>query len=140
MNSKQQNVTAQIEVRFRDLDAMGHVNNAVYFTYMEVARSRFFLSLTDPGDPLQLPVIMAEANCTYMAPARFEDIIRVTVTVTRVGNKSFELFYTMSNQDNKPIASGRTVMVAYDYSSRRTIRIPDQLRRSLETYNDLQLS
>ena len=137
MNSHAQKITAEIEVRFRDLDAMGHVNNAVYFTYMEIARTRFFMTLTNLGDPLQLPVIIVEASCTYMAQARFDDTIQVTVNVTRIGDKSFDLRYEMSNQENRSIASGRTIMVAYDYENRRAIRIPENMRKSLEIYSAL---
>jgi acyl-CoA thioester hydrolase len=137
MNSKTQKIIAEIEVRFRDLDAMGHVNNAVYFTYMEIARTRFFLSFTNLGDPLQLPVIIVEASCTYMAPARYDDNIQVTVNVTRIGDKSFDLSYGMSNQENRSIASGRTVIVAYDYEDRRAIRIPENMRKSLNIYGAL---
>ena len=137
MNSQAQKITVEIEVRFRDLDAMGHVNNAVYFTYMEIARTRFFLGLTNLADPLQLPVIIAEASCTYMSPARYNDFLQVAVNVTRIDGKSFELRYEMSNQENRSIANGRTVMVAYDYKVRRPIRIPENLRKSLESYSTL---
>ena len=95
------------------------------------------MSITNLGDPLQLPVIIVEAGCTYMAQASFDDTIQVTVNVTRISDKSFDLHYEKSNQENRSIASGRTVMVAYDYENRRAIRIPENMRKSLEIYSAL---
>src|SRR5437870_3567815 len=60
-----------IEVSFRDLDAMGHVNNAVYLSYMETARIKFLVDLLAVTSLHDLPVIMAEATCTFKAPAFF---------------------------------------------------------------------
>jgi acyl-CoA thioester hydrolase len=95
---------------------------------MEIARTRFFMSITNLGDPLQLPVIIVETSCTYMAQASFDDHIQVTVNVTRIGDKSFDLRYEMSNQENRSIASGRSVKVAYDFEDRIAIRIPEEMR------------
>ena len=137
MNYHSQILMTEIKVRFRDLDAMGHVNNAVYFTYMEIARSHFLIGLLNLTNPLKLPVIIADASCTFKASARFGDTIRVTVTVTRIGNKSFELSYEMSNQESQSIASGRTVMVTYDYINHLAMMIPEKMRKSLELYHAL---
>jgi acyl-CoA thioesterase FadM len=101
---------------------------------VEIARTRLFLNL---GDPLHLPVIIGEASCTYMAKASFDDKFQVTVNLTRIGDKGFDLSYEMSNQENQSIAGGRTVMVAYDNDDHSAIRIPKDMRKSLEIYSAL---
>src|SRR5215475_15512356 len=63
--------TITVEVSFRDLDALGHVNNAVYLTYMETARIKYLVDLLDLKALGELPVILAEASCTYKSPAFF---------------------------------------------------------------------
>ena len=121
-----------IDVIFRDLDAMGHVNNAVYFTYMETARTNFFaqrLALTDPG---VFPVIVARATCTYLSPLLMGETVRVRMGVSRIGRRSFEMAYLMSADDGRHVARAETAMVTYDYQLQQAIPIPESLRSILE--------
>src|SRR5687767_1853285 len=82
-----------IEVSFRDLDAMGHVNNAVYLSYMETARIKFLVDLLAVTSLHDLPVIMAEATCTFKSPAFFGEQLTVGVGISRFGSKSFDMTY-----------------------------------------------
>ncbi|UCG23848.1 MAG: acyl-CoA thioesterase [Chloroflexota bacterium] len=116
-----------IRVIFRDLDAMGHVNNAVYFTYMETARTTFFvdgLRLAAPGD---LPVTVAEATCTYHSALTMGEQVLVQMGVGRIGQRSFDLEYRMKAGNGRLVASAKTTMVTYDYSSGRAILVPANL-------------
>lgn len=135
INSPSPNFATEIEVIFRDLDAMGHVNNAVYFTYMETTRTRFFSQIMNLDEPLQLPIIIAEASCTFNSAAKFRDLLQVEMSVAKIGVKSFELHYKLSTRDNPVIATGRTVMVAYDYERNCPIEIPQNLRTLLTAYH-----
>lgn len=117
-----------VNVIFRDVDAMGHVNNAVYFTYMETARTQFFMDRLQLGNLAALPVIVARAECTYKTAAYFNEQLHVDLGVGRIGRKSFDLVYRMTTAaDGRPVAFGKTVMVAYDYGKDETIPIPDRL-------------
>ena len=122
---------SRIKVIFRDLDAMGHVNNAVYFTYMETARTSFFAERFRLAEPTRLPVIVAEATCTYLAPLYMGDLLTVHMGVSRIGQRSFDFAYLMTCDDGRTIARGRTSMVTYDYEQARVIPIPDSLRTML---------
>lgn len=123
-----------IEVIFRDLDAMGHVNNAVYFTYLETARTRFFFQGLGISSPGQLPVILAEASCSYRSAAHFGEKLVVGLGVSRIGSKSFELAYRITAEDGRLVAECTTVMVAYDYENESTIPIPANLNKLLQSY------
>src|SRR5215467_1838882 len=78
--------------RFRDCDAMGHVNHAVYFTYLEQCRLTFWRELTGGPSP-HTRVIIAHAECDYVAPAHFGDEVEIRVRVGAIGRSSFTLEY-----------------------------------------------
>jgi len=117
-----------IEVAFRDLDALGHVNNAIYLSYMETARIKFLVDLLTVTSLHDLPVIMAEATCTYKAPAFFGEQLTVGVGVSRFGSKSFDMTYRIDAGDGRLIALGKTVQVMYDYAAARTLVVPEDFR------------
>src|SRR5438270_9782997 len=107
----------RLRVRFRDCDAMGHVNHAVYFTYLEECRLMFWRELTGAPSP-RTRVIVARAECDYRAPAHFGDELEVRLRVAAIGRSSFTLTYDVAKAgSDQPIASGRTVMVSYDYAA-----------------------
>jgi acyl-CoA thioester hydrolase len=119
------------EVRFRDLDSFGHVNNAVYATYLESARIAYCLTLT--GEPLeQLGMILAEQTISYRAPAYFGDRLAIGVRVSSIGTKSLAMEYTIARVgDETVVAIGRSVMVAYDYTSGQSIPVPESFRAAV---------
>ena len=123
-----------IEVSFRDLDAMGHVNNAVYFSYMETARIKFLVDLLAVTSLHDLPVIMAEATCTFKAPAFFGEQLIVGVGVARFGSKSFDMTYRVIAGDSRLIALAKTVQVMYDYAGARTIAVPDSFKARVRAF------
>jgi acyl-CoA thioester hydrolase len=118
-----------LTVRFRDLDSLGHVNNAVYATYLESARIDFYQHLT--GLPLeQLNIILAELTISYKAPAFFNDSLAIGVRIGSFGTKSFTMEYAIARaSDEALIASGRSVLVTYDYKAGKTMPVPEDLRR-----------
>ena len=117
-----------IEVAFRDLDAMGHVNNAVYLSYMETARIKFLVELLAVTSLHDLPVIMAEATCTFKAPAFLGEQLIVGGGVSRFGSKSFDMIYRIDAGDSRLIALGKTVQVMYDYAAARTLVVPEDFK------------
>jgi len=121
----------RLPVRFRDCDAMGHVNHAVYFTYLEQCRLTFWRELTGSASP-QTRVIIARAECDYRAPAHFGDELEVRVRVGAIGRSSFTLEYEIVQADSSLVAIGKTVMVAYDYSSARPMPLPEETRALLQ--------
>jgi acyl-CoA thioester hydrolase len=129
-----------IEVRYGDLDPQGHLNNAKYFTYIEQARIAYVkeLGLWQGGSFLKIGMILAEARMTFKAPILWGQPIRVGVCVDRLGNKSFDVRYSIQDSHTEiEHASGSTIQVAYDYQSARTIPIPDEWRQILTSFENL---
>ncbi len=116
-----------IDVRFADTDAMGHVNNAVYLTYCEMARIRYWTDVTGepiaPGHEGAESLILAEARITYRAPVFHGERVTVETRATRLGRSSFVLEHRLTAQlsDASPrlVATSESVMVRYDYASER---------------------
>lgn len=132
-----------IEVRYADIDAQGHVNNVVYFTYMEQARARYLerLGLWDGKDFQAIGIILAEASCTYRAPIRYRQSVEVGVRTTRLGQRSFDLEYVVRDSESgRVMATGRTVGVAYDYRRGETVVIPPAWRQTIEAFEGLPSS
>ena len=121
----------RLSVRFRDCDAMGHVNHAVYFTYFEQCRLTFWREATGAPSP-HTRLIIARAECDYRAPAHFGDELDVTLHIGRIGGSSFTLEYEITRAGgDQIIATGRTVMVSYDYAAGQSIPLPDAARSLL---------
>jgi len=126
-----------LTVRFRDCDAMGHVNHAVYFTYFEQCRLTLWREATGAAAP-HARVIVARAECDYEAPARFGDELEVRVRVGAVGRSSFGLEYEIVDaRAGHRVAAGKTVMVAYDAAAGRPMPLPPETRALLERLSQL---
>ena len=105
-------------VRFRDLDALGHVNNAVFLSYMESARFAWFVSV-GAGDAPYERLILARAE------------VEVGVRPSRLGTKSFELEYEV-RADGRLAAEGKSVLVGFDYERGASMEIPAEWREFLQ--------
>jgi acyl-CoA thioester hydrolase len=116
-------------VRFRDVDAMGHVNNAVYLTYLEEARAAWMLQL-GLATGHEFPIIIARAEIDFRSPARFGEQIEVGVRAGRFGTKSFDLEYEL-RATGRVLAQAKTTCVAYDYERGETVAVPDDWREAL---------
>jgi acyl-CoA thioester hydrolase len=130
-----------IEVRYGDLDPQGHLNNAKYFTYTEQARIAYVkhLGLWNGGSFLNIGFILADARMTFKAPVQWGQPIQVGVRVTRLGNKSFDVIYSIQDSLTElEHARGSTVQVAYDYHTAQTIPIPEEWRQILARFEKLE--
>jgi acyl-CoA thioester hydrolase len=131
----------QLNARFRDCDLFGHVNNAVYFTYMEEARWAYWRALTGDFSHDRLPgLILARAECDYIRPVRAGEHIDIWIGTTKIGRTSVSLDCEMLDARGEMVAKGRVVMVAYDYSSAKSIPVPDWARMRIEEYEGRHLS
>ena len=117
-------------VRFRDLDPMGHVNNAVFLTYIESARAAFLQHLGAVQTLEDLAIIVARIEIDFRAPVRFGDEVEVSVRVSRFGEKSFDLENQLRVGETV-VAEAKTVLVTYDYAKRAPVEIPDEWREKL---------
>lgn len=125
--------SCSIPVRYADLDAQGHVNNATYFTYMEQARLEYLVAadLWTPGqDFLSVGTIVAEATCTYRRPILLGQTVEVAVRTARIGTKSAIMEYRLTVAGEE-VATGRTVQVAYDYRAGASVPVPADWREKV---------
>ena len=120
----------EIEVRFADLDAYGHVNNAIFFTYMETARIKLlgekFVAWQNQG----LLFLVVRAECDYRQPITFSDRLFVAIEVERIGRSSFDLKYLLHNGAGRRFAAARTVMVCFDATAGTTVPVPEEFRQA----------
>jgi len=114
-------------VRFSDLDGMGHVNNAVYSTYLEQARLAWFG--TDNEMPLT-DVILARTEIDFRSPLQYGETVEIGVRPSRLGTKSFELEHEL-RVDGRVVAEAKCVLVGYDYEHAQSAPIPERWRRRL---------
>jgi len=125
----------RLEVRFRDCDPMGHVNNAVYLTYLEQTRFTHWRSLWgfgNPQTPSELPgVILARVECDYKRPARYGDVLEIRLSVAEIGRSSFRYEYEIVDEQGRTVLLAKTVQVMYDYATEKPVPIPDKIRRLL---------
>ena len=129
----------RIEVRFRDCDPLGHVNNAAYLTYLEQARLFYWRSLWGFGlegnerERRSRPgVIMARAEIDYRLPAHYGQTLEVRIELAAIGKTSFTYDYEIVDEEERVIASARTVQVMYDYEAARPVPIPDEIRQKMQ--------
>jgi acyl-CoA thioester hydrolase len=120
-----------LQVRFRDIDAFGHVNNAVFFSYVELARIRYLLDVLQPDRPFdELPLILARVELDFRSPIAFGEEVVVETRLARVGRSSFEMVHRMTaGPEGRLVGDVQTVLVTYDYASARPIPVPDEWRR-----------
>jgi acyl-CoA thioester hydrolase len=119
-----------LETRYSDYDLRGHVNNAVYLTYFEMARHHAWVALTSSTDDFSF--IMFEAQVRYVSQAKWGDALAVEITVTEMRTKSWVWAYRIVDaRDERLVAEGRTVQVMFDYDTQRTMAIPDDIRAAL---------
>jgi acyl-CoA thioester hydrolase len=117
-------------VRFRDLDAMGHVNNAVFLTYIESARVAFLQQLGAATTLEDMSIIVARIEIDFRAPVGFGEEVEIAVRASRFGGKSFDLDYEL-RVGGKVVAEAKSVLVGYDYGKGETVELPDEWREKL---------
>ncbi len=124
-----------VQVRFRDMDAMGHVNNAVYLTYLEMARVGYYNHLFGLSKPEDFPFILARVEIDFRSPLVLGEGLLVGIRVSRVGNKSFHFEYELREEKSgRLVAEARSVQVMYDYKTGQTMPVPPEFRRTLEAF------
>lgn len=123
--------SCEIQVRFGDLDAYGHVNNAVFFTYLETARTRLFLEPFLALGKRQLLLLVVRAECDYLKPIELADRVVIDLDFPKIGRSSFDVAYTVHNGDGTVFARARTVMVCYDARHATPVAVPEELIAAL---------
>jgi acyl-CoA thioester hydrolase len=130
---------ASIQIRFCDTDMLGHVNNANYLSYMEMARVSYFNEVMPKLDWSGQGIILAKAEISYKAPLFLEDRLVVHTGVEQISGKSFMMRYRFmkSTESGEMLAAeGSTLMVCYDYRENHSIPVPDFWKKAIEFYEE----
>ena len=133
---------AAIQIRFKDIDHMGHVNNANHITYFEYARIQYFKEvINETVNWNEEGVIIAKTEINYHRPILLSDEVYVYSRVSKLGNKSYEVEYVITVENNGDIAvcaTGMSVQVCYNYLQNTTVPIPLSWRtKVMEFESDL---
>ena len=124
----------RIPIRWGDMDAMGHVNNTVYFRFMEQARISWFDRLVPEDEAWQSTgIVIANASCNYKRAITYPGTVEVKLFVGTPGGASVPTYYELRvDEDPVPYADGAAVVVFIDMQSQKSKRIPEGIRARLE--------
>ncbi|WP_291399494.1 acyl-CoA thioesterase [Daejeonella sp.] len=123
----------KIPIRFADIDAFGHVNNAIYLTYFEIARSSYWDEIIEWNWD-ELGIIIRRSLVDYLKPIHLNDEIYAYVKTSRIGNSSFDLDYILVkiiDGREEICTSGQTMCVTFDYKSKLSVPISEKQRNKM---------
>ena len=122
------------EVTFRDLDVFGHVNNAVYLTYLENARIGYLREVLSIESFEDLLVILAKVRIDFRSRASLGEVLEIGARVSRIGTKSFDLDHEVRGPDGRLVAVASTTLVTFDYRGDTTMPVPDLWRERIQSF------
>lgn len=135
------NYKTNIPLRFIDFDALGHVNNSIYFTYLEIARSKYWEEIIN-WDWKETGIVIAHAEIDYILPIVMNDKIAVHVKTSRIGTTSFDLDYQIVKIiGNKEIlcSKGKTVCISVNYKTMKPIAIPEIEKNKMINFEQIPI-
>jgi acyl-CoA thioester hydrolase len=123
-----------VEVRFRDLDPMGHAHHSLPLIYWEEARARYWREVAGRADVTDIDYVMGEFRVRYRSPILFPSRLSAGVRVTRLGGSSFDMDYALWDEDGRLLGTGSSVQVMYDYGAGRSTPLDDDTRARIEAF------
>lgn len=124
----------EVEVRFRDLDPMGHVHHTLPLVYFEEARAAYWREVVGRPGLEDVDYAIGEVALRYHERVRWPGRLRIGVRVSRLGEKSFAMEYEARSAEGVVLVTGRTVQVMFDYATGRSKPIPPEVRRRIEVF------
>ena len=118
-----------MKTRWKDMDALGHINNATFLTYLESGR----IELVKKWDFKKPPFIQASTKIDYLRQLSHPASLQIGQKISRVGHKSFDILTGIFEEgEEKPVAQSVTTLVGFDYESQKTVSVPEVIRQALE--------
>jgi acyl-CoA thioester hydrolase len=131
----------RLEVRFRDIDAFRHVNNAAFFTYIEQARIRYLCDLLEIEAVERLPMILAAVQIDFKSPILYGQEVGIGTRVDWIGNTSFSMSHHLTaTPDARVVAEAATILVAYDYETEAPMPVPNAWRTAFAGWEGRDLA
>jgi acyl-CoA thioester hydrolase len=123
-----------IPLRWGDMDAMGHVNNTIYFRYLEIARLEWLYQVGGPPDPSGCGPVIVNAFCNFLRQLEFPGEVLAKHYVANPGRSSFDTYITLERTDTPGIvyAEGGSKTVWTDFKAQKSVPLPDWMRRLVE--------
>jgi acyl-CoA thioester hydrolase len=122
------------DVIFRDIDAFGHVNNAVFITYFEIARTLLWFDISGGREARDIGFIVVRAECDFRKQLAMEPI-EICVRFGETRSTSFDTHYEIRTARGEIAATGKVVAVLFDWDLRSKVVFPDELRRRIAECN-----
>ncbi|GBD89417.1 long-chain acyl-CoA thioesterase FadM [bacterium BMS3Abin04] len=130
--------SVKLRVQFRDLDAFRHVNNATYLSYLEESRIGYLSTVFNTGkNNLNINIIVARIEIDYLFPLQLNDLVKVYMRCSKVGNKSMDIENVIVLvKDTQEIISARAItkLVYFDYREKESKAIPVKFRKKIEAF------
>lgn len=129
----------QIQIRFADIDSMGHVNNAVYLSYFEFTRVYYFNEILGKNwDWESKGIILAHTELSFIKPIELNDEAFIEMEIGNIGTKSFTFHYTI-RVDGEPTTKGSSTLVAFNTKLQESIAIPTEMKASFKALKVFQV-
>lgn len=130
-----------LQLRFNDVDVLGHVNNTVYFSFYDTGKAFYFSKVLGRRvDWKHVDTVIANIDCAYIAPIFFGEQIEVLTTCISISEKSFKILQVIRETQTGQIKSAcETVMVSYDLKSKSAQPVPEEWRKKLEEFEGRSL-
>ena len=132
----------KLKVRFSDLDAMRHVNNATYLSYLEEARIAYYKDVLNmPKNGLDFGAVVAKIEISYIRPLSLGEEIEVFTRTAKFGRKSSDIENLITvERDGKEIiaAAALTKLVSYDYKELKSIETPEDVKKKIEQFEHME--
>lgn len=134
-------VVVQIPVAWGEMDALGHVNNTVYFRYFESARVAYLtkIDFINPSANNGIGAILASTQCDFRKALAYPDTVAIGARITEIGADRFTMEYRLvSHRLQKIAAEGRGIIVSYNYHEKRKADLPEAIRRNIQAVEGRQ--
>ena len=130
-----------VQIRFNDIDMLGHLNNGVYLSFMDLGKARYFNDVLPGGaDWKRINVVVVNINCDFFAPTYFHEPIEVLTAVVSISEKSFKMEQRVINSKTGEVKCiGHTVMAGFDLSTKQSAPIDMAWVEALTAYEQRQL-
>ncbi|MDE6453326.1 MAG: acyl-CoA thioesterase [Muribaculaceae bacterium] len=124
-----------VQLRFLDIDPMGHLNNAIYFQLMDTAKVDYFTALGAVFDGKTESLVIVNVNCSFYSPTYLSENVEVLTTVDHIGEKSLRLEQRVVNADNGDVKCiCHTVMAGFNPATATSVVISDDWHRKISAY------
>jgi acyl-CoA thioester hydrolase len=131
-------LVSEVHVRFSDTDGMGHVNNANYLNFLEVARVDYLRRVLGLVKIEEFGVIIARIEIDYKSPVLHHERVLVGCRVSEIGGASITMEYRLEDKDTgRLVAQAKSVTVAFDYALNRPVRVSDEWRKKVEDFDGI---